>query len=229
MPQLRNETWNIAPLFGGVDVAFAVSPLLSSIDHLLPSERAAIERSVAKRRSEFGTGRRLARQLLARHGIHEYPLLSDNDRVPVWPAGMLGSIAHCDQYCFVAVLKAGRDQPIGIGVDIEPDLPIEADLWPIIATDDELSRIASHSGAVDGRMVRLLFSAKEAAYKCLFPATRVPLEFHEMEIEFDLSAGTFAPRIYSEAKIYSARARITGCFLCLENLLFSAAFLWPES
>ena len=52
----------------------------------------------------------------------------------------------------------------------------------LIATPQELRRIAD-----DPLRGRLLFAAKEAVYKAVYPLDRVFLEFHDIEVDLALS------------------------------------------
>ncbi|MDQ3204730.1 MAG: 4'-phosphopantetheinyl transferase, partial [Pseudomonadota bacterium] len=55
---------------------------------------ASIQRSVAKRQAEFLAGRVCARAaLLALEGLDFTPIIGE-DRAPVWPAHISGSITH---------------------------------------------------------------------------------------------------------------------------------------
>lgn len=123
---------------------------------LWPEEQASIRGAVPKRLAEFVAGRSCARRVLAALGHAPAALPMDADRAAVWPAGLSGSIAHAAD---LAVAVGRRGAPLG--VDIEPDAPIEANLWPVICSDHELGRLAGDTG----RRVRHIFCAKEAVFK----------------------------------------------------------------
>ena len=165
-----------------------------ALGHLLPEERALVSSAVPKRQREFATGRRTARELVASLGVAAGPLLRGADRAPAWPAGVVGSISHCDDVCAVAVARAA--DVAGVGVDVEPDLPLERALWSRLCTPGELAALAG-AGPPDepGRTVRLLFSAKEAFYKSVSATVRRVLGFQEVELQFDWAAGRFTARI----------------------------------
>ena len=139
-------------LFEDTNVSTAISSPFASVDALMPQERNFVKAAVEKRQREFATARVLARRLLADYGIRQYPLLNDDDRVPVWPEGFVGSISHCDDCCVVALLgKSGNT--ISIGIDVEPDTAIDPDLWLAhyaagrlhsISTKDSLAKAESH-------------------------------------------------------------------------------------
>ncbi|RIL05745.1 MAG: hypothetical protein DCC71_09340, partial [Proteobacteria bacterium] len=119
-------------------------------------------------------------------GAPPAPLLRDDARAPRWPAGVVGSISHCDTLCVVAVARAS--EVAGIGVDVEPDVPLEEPLWSKICTPGELDALVRPAPpAQRGHLARWIFSTKEATYKCIHPRIRLFLGFREVEIR--LGAG----------------------------------------
>jgi 4'-phosphopantetheinyl transferase EntD len=156
---------------------------------LFPSECDVVRGAVAKRRAEFAGGRTAAHACLDALGISPAPLLPGPGRAPVWPDGVVGSIAHAAGRALAAVART-RDLS-GIGIDLEPDEPVEEDLFASILTRREIATLAGEANP--GRAVRALFTAKEAVYKCLGPLTGVFLEFHGVEIERE--GETFRPRL----------------------------------
>jgi 4'-phosphopantetheinyl transferase EntD len=154
-------------------------------DALLADEAASITTSVIAARRASGAARIVARQLLARLGHAGCPLPRGASGEPIWPAGIAGSLAHDDR---VAVAAAGRQADVGaVGIDIEPAVALPPDMLALIATPRELRRIAD-----DPLRGRLLFAAKEAVYKALYPVDRVFLEFHDIEV--DLAGRTATTR-----------------------------------
>ena len=79
-------------------------------------------------------------------------------------------------------------------LDVEDDADLERDLWPEICTADELRWLDRQLAADRGRLARLFFSAKECVHKLQYPEARVDLEFHDVEVEIDLSRGRFSTR-----------------------------------
>ena len=99
---------------------------------------------------------------------------------PVWPAGVVGSLAH-DPEIAVAAVALRRDFA-ALGVDVEPAEPLPSELIDIVATLWEKRQLAE-----DPRSGRLLFAAKEAVYKAVFPLDGTFLDHHNVVV--DLSAG----------------------------------------
>jgi 4'-phosphopantetheinyl transferase EntD len=163
-------------------------------DDLLPEERVLVSRAVAKRRQEFAAGRRCARGLLAQLGHPGLPLLRNDDRSACWPEELVGSISHCAALCVVAI--AHRSSLASLGVDVEPDAALEPPLWRKICTPGEIERLLGTAPAAErGRIVRLVFSAKEATYKSVHSVVGGDLGFQDVEIAIDWVNGRFTPRL----------------------------------
>lgn len=129
----------------------------------LPGEDAP--RAVPARRAEFAAGRAAARAAMTDAGLRPAAIPMGGDRAPVWPGGVFGSITHTQG---VALAVAARAP---IGLDAEPDADLPEDLIPLVAP--------GHAP----RPARLIFAAKEAAYKCQYPLTRQLLDFDAFSIE----------------------------------------------
>jgi 4'-phosphopantetheinyl transferase EntD len=166
---------------------------------LFPAEEALLARSVDRRRREFGTARRCAREALARLGHPPAPLLRGERGMPLWPDGVVGSITHCDGYRAAVVAPAAGMRSIGI--DAEPDEPLPDGVLGAVASAaerDHVHRLLTDDPRV--RWDRLLFSAKESVYKAWFPLTRRWLDFTEAEVTIDATAGRFEARLLVDAQ-----------------------------
>jgi 4'-phosphopantetheinyl transferase EntD len=149
---------------------------------LLADEMAAFAGSVTKVRRASGSARIVARQLMSRFGhIEPQAIRKSTGGMPVWPDGIVGSLAH-DARVAVAAMAARRDF-FSVGVDVEPAEPIDPDLLAMIATPAE--RAAAPAEPTWGR---LLFSIKEAVYKAVYPLDGRFLDHHDVEVS--ISAGT---------------------------------------
>lgn len=167
-------------LFEGDVIAEEVDPE-SSLDELLPDERALVERAVEKRVREFRAGRQCAHRAMARIGQKLEPLLNDPSRAPRWPVGVVGSISHCTGLAAAVVARASSQQAIGI--DVELDSAIERKLWSSITREAEFSWLDSLAPQQAGHVAKLLFSCKESFFKLQFPITRQMLGFEAVELQ----------------------------------------------
>lgn len=178
---------------------------------LLPEERLSIGKAVESRRSEFATGRKLARQLLGECGHPNFPLLRE-DRLPCWPGGIIGSITHTRNrsgsrsLCVAAVGHASRFA--GIGIDCEPDEPVDQGIERVVCRGDEHAWVGEGVGDERGRRCRVVFSIKEAVYKAFFPRTRVFWSFQDVTVSIDLERGVYSARLPESAGVERVEGRI---------------------
>lgn len=164
-------------------IACAEAAIVADDSDLFAEERTTVQASVPRRRWDYAAGRRCARFALAELGVPPQALLSDDQRRPIWPEGIVGSITHGDGYCAAAV--AQRRLCEGLGIDVERIDSVENETWPLIATDVERVWLGSRPPADRPGFAALLFSAKEAFYKCQHPLTGEWLEFHDVEIQWE--------------------------------------------
>ncbi|MBZ5734694.1 4'-phosphopantetheinyl transferase superfamily protein [Nocardioides sp. TRM66260-LWL] len=180
---------------------------------LLPAEEAWLARAVPRRRREAATARRLAREALAALGVEDAPahaLLPGPLGAPSWPPGVVGSLAHTDRLVVAAVARS-RPGLRGVGVDVEPDEPLPPDVVPVVLSEAEQRLVADLLGPD-----RLLFCAKEAAYKAWAPdrATR-----HLDPLEVAVTAADDAGFV----AVLPDGATVTGRWTIDAGLLLAAA------
>lgn len=155
---------------------------------LYPVEIDYLAQAVAKRRTEFVTARRCARDALESLGLARPPMVPGPAGAPFWPDGTVGSITHCDGYRAAAV--AFDSDVSALGIDAEPHEQLPAGVLDIVASDLEVEHIDRLSSTrPDIAWDRLLFSAKESVYKTWFPLSRTWLDFEEAEITMSESGG----------------------------------------
>ncbi|AKU98457.1 4'-phosphopantetheinyl transferase entD [Labilithrix luteola] len=174
-------------------------------DQLFPEEVGYLKNAVPERRAEFGTARVCARKALAEMGFAPTALVPTDDRAPVWPAGVVGSIAHTRDYCAVVV---HRSPPMrAVGVDAEIVRRLEPSTIELIATPAERARMYALGDVLTDDLPILLFSAKEAYYKCQYPLSKTMLDFQDVEI-----------RLAPAARRFEARARKPSLPECVKRL-----------
>jgi 4'-phosphopantetheinyl transferase EntD len=142
---------------------------------LLKEEAPALAASVVKVRRASGAARIVARQLLTQLGYANCALPKGPAGAPVWPAGIVGSLAHDSR---VAVAAVGMRADVGaLGIDVEPAECLPSELLDLVATPQERLNLGD-----DVYRGRLLFVAKEAVYKAVHPLDQTFLEHHDVEI-----------------------------------------------
>jgi 4'-phosphopantetheinyl transferase EntD len=103
------------------------------------------------------------------------------DRTPIWPNGVVGSITHSGEFAAAAVAWAA--DIAGIGIDSEQIIdPAAARDIAAVCMVDEAALFAAGDGGSFCEFCTMVFSAKEAVFKCLFPLTRKFLEFSDVRI-----------------------------------------------
>lgn len=148
---------------------------------LLPAEARYLGRAVPKRVREFAAGRLCARRALAEFGIVDFPVERADDRQPIWPDSMVGSITHTAGFCAAVVAARRRTHALGLDSEVVGDVNVE--IWPSICVPIETAWVRSLPASEQAAAVALIFSAKEAFYKCQYPVVHERLNFHDVSVE----------------------------------------------
>lgn len=156
----------------------------------------------AKRRREtFCNGRRAAFKALRKVGFLAQPSVTADidsidpesiseeqllrivgrnaDRSPHWPVGFVGSISHSAHWILAAAARLCHYQSIGIDTEVIVTKQVAESLRPDIGAPDEWQLIED-LGIEQASAFTLLFSAKEAFYKCWYPLQKSFLDFLEV-------------------------------------------------
>ena len=171
---------------------------------LFPEEEEVVAKAVDKRRREFTTARACARAALAKLGLPAVPIVPGPRGAPQWPAGVVGSITHCDGYRACAV---ARDSDIvTIGLDAEPHDKLPDGVLDAVSLAPERARLAELSAAVPGMYWdRMLFCVKESVYKAWFPLTGRWLGFEDACVDFNPDAKSFSARLLVPGPVVNGR------------------------
>jgi 4'-phosphopantetheinyl transferase EntD len=193
-------------------------------DKLFDEEEQQVARAVDKRRREFTTARACARRALGALDIPPVAIETGDKGAPKWPAGVVGSITHCDGYRAAAV---ARDTNVTtIGIDAEPHGVLPEGVLDAIARPEELEILPGLNTSVpDVHWDRLLFSAKESIYKAWFPLAHRWLGFEDAIVIPDRDGG-FTARIQVEAPP-PLGGELRGRWLVRDGLVVTALTLLP--
>ncbi|MBK5000633.1 4'-phosphopantetheinyl transferase superfamily protein [Pseudomonas sp. S31] len=186
------------PVPGAVLVSCAFDPANLAADDfqragITPS--ASLQRSVAKRQAEYLAGRICARAALQRLDGRDYVPGTHEDRSPIWPAGIHGSITHGKGWA--AAVVAAQSDCRGLGLDQEAlldDARAER-LQGEILTPAEIERLDQRR---TGLAVTLTFSLKESLFKALYPITRQRFYFEHAEVLEWTAAGLARLRLLTD-------------------------------
>ncbi|ANF87840.1 4'-phosphopantetheinyl transferase [Pseudomonas antarctica] len=189
------------PLPGTVFLSTRFDPALLIADDFQRSAvppPASIQRSVAKRQAEFLAGRVCARAaLLQLDQLDCVPAIGE-DRAPVWPGHISGSITHSTGHA--AAIVAHKAQWRGLGMDLENVLTLERAerLAGEILTADELQRMAALPREQIALLVTLTFSVKESLFKALYPIVQKRFYFEHAEVLEWSAAGYVRLRLLTD-------------------------------
>jgi 4'-phosphopantetheinyl transferase EntD len=214
-----------ADLFPAGVVALDAPPA-DLVDALRAEERSVVERAVERRRFEYATARFLARSAMERLGVPAAAVVPGADRAPIWPDAIVGSITHTDGLCAVAVARAGAI--VSIGFDVEPDSPVADALVARICRPEEIAAIDALAAGDERErlaLARLVFSAKEAFYKCQYARSRAWLGFQDASVTLDLPAGRFVATPRRDAGPFAAGTPFEGRLARRDALLATAVVL----
>jgi 4'-phosphopantetheinyl transferase EntD len=163
---------------------------------LYPAEETHLGPHAAQRRRFFfALGRAAARDALAELGVAPVAIGRGPAGEPVWPDGIVGAISHTGD---LAVAIVGwRSDYAGLGVDLEQLSPgLSARAARLVCTPAEMAWVGEAGGTSRGTM---LFSAKEAVFKALFPIERIWLGFGDAELEWQAERCAFDARLLKAA------------------------------
>ncbi|AXI45924.1 phosphopantetheinyl transferase [Sulfitobacter sp. SK012] len=188
-----------------------------------PSEAPALEGAVPRRKAEFYAGRAAARAAMVQLGLPPLPVPSDLDRSPIWPTGLVGTISHSVTAC-VAVIGAST-QWSSLGVDLEEDTPLAADLMDVVCGQAELTWLDEQPAAERGLMAKLIFCAKEATYKTQYPLTGAVFGFDHLEVTINRAETEFSACFLAPAGEFVAGDVLAGRFAHAAGMLVTGVAL----
>ena len=188
-------------------VAVATADPMAVAQIAWPGE--TLPNAVLTRQREFAAGRSAARAALHQLGHPATALPMGPDRAPIWPPGLTGSITHSATLCLVAVTHTANL----VGVDLEPATPLSPDLWDVVLRPEEQAVLAGNPNAPF--LAKLIFSAKEAAYKAQYARSRTLLDFDALQIVF--AENTFTARFTQNVPGYAIGATLIGRATTIQN------------
>jgi len=149
---------------------------------LSTAEAEHVRHAKPKRAREFAAGRLCARRVLEQLDHSGWDLLVNEDRTPCWPPGIVGSISHTAGFC--GAVAGEKTLFEAIGFDVEIASRVSSDLYGQFCTAEELTQLSALPRHLADLKATLLFSAKEAFYKCQYPVTEQWLDFADIAVVF---------------------------------------------
>jgi 4'-phosphopantetheinyl transferase EntD len=188
---------------------------------LLKEEADDLGDAVLARKTEFAAGRTCARTALEFLGFAATPLLRGSSREPLWPAGVVGSITHCEGYCAAAVARC--EDLLSLGIDAEENKLLPGGIIETVAREEELHWLQSilFSGLY---LDRLLFSIKESVYKTCYPLTKSWIGFEDVRVAIDLANCTFQAQLLQKSPLICRLgiSSLAGQYLVSDGYILTA-------
>jgi enterobactin synthetase component D len=146
-------------------------------------------RATPRRRRQFLLGRLAARIALRRAGCRQPPPILRGPRgEPLQPRAWLVSITHSGD--LAAAIAAHHHRCKGLGIDLErSSRRLSLDVSRTVGLPEERTWIGNGPGAP--RRLLMLFTAKEALYKALYPRDRMFLGFRDVRLQWQESEHRF--------------------------------------
>ena len=194
---------------------------------ILPEEEIFLKTlSSTKRKIEFSQGRSCAHQALAKFKLEAQPIPRNAEtREPCWPESVRGSITHSGKYVAVAVGMA--DDFSGIGIDLESlSSKVDFNISRHVCVEQELEWLKTLAPEKANQVLRIIFSAKESIFKCLFPISKTHLYFKDATVELDEDNAEFTFALSRECSgITKVGFRHRGNFSIIDKMLLTAIYI----
>lgn len=143
-------------------------------------EETLIEHALEKRKKEFRAGRNSAHLAMRRLGLKAVPIMRGQHREPLWPEGIVGSLSHTENYCVAVCSRLNAGIRL-LGVDVERNLPLGDGLDSYVHSESEWALLESLGDLPQ----RIIFSAKESIFKCMYPLLGRYFGFRDVELSLD--------------------------------------------
>jgi enterobactin synthetase component D len=181
-----------------------------------------------KRRRDYLAGRYCAREALRALApeLAESTIETGGGREPLWPDGFVGSITHTDGFASAAVAKSSDLAAVGIDSERKREVGAMARLERHILTSAETALLRA-TGLPAALGTVLVFSAKEAVFKCLYPAVRQLWGHDEVQVTcLDVTRGTFSAHGASTRAAGAWPTRgVEGRFVIHDGCVHTSAFV----
>ena len=137
-----------------------------------------------RKQANWIAGRAAARLALKKLGLEDSASVLRGDLgEPIWPDGFSGSITHCYPWS-IAVAAKSSSQSVAVGIDLESSHRMRradpAAIVDLICREPEREWV--QSGGDLAERLTIVFSAKEALYKSLYPICKRYIDFTEVEL-----------------------------------------------
>jgi enterobactin synthetase component D len=152
------------------------------------------------------------------------PIGREASGAPRWPAGWIGSIAHTDGECVAACARTTDLALLGVDCERRLDDVVAREVVRQVAPECGEGDAGFGTGLSMATTVSLVFSAKEALYKALYPGVGVFFGFEAAEcVAIDAEAGRLTLRLRDPLPGgFAAGDSFALSYVCTEELVLTA-------
>jgi enterobactin synthetase component D len=195
--------------------------------------RVAVPESLSaaapRRLASFLAGRVAGTEALraAGHAAPVPPIGRDASGAPRWPAGWIGSIAHTDGECVAASARTTDLALLGVDCERRLDDEVAHEVVRQVAPECREGGPSVGTGLSFATTVSLVFSAKEALYKALYPSVGSFFGFEAAEcVAIDAEAGRLTLRLRDPLPGgFAAGDSFALSYVCWDELVLTALAL----
>ncbi len=131
---------------------------------------ANLRYAIKKRQIEFLCGRLCAKSCMESLGYQNPPIIpAGEDRAPIWPRDLVGSISHTDRLATAVVGPASQIDSVGIDIERVMEEATPQMIKHICCDIDELDELQDLQKISREEALTLIFSGKESLYKAVYP------------------------------------------------------------
>ncbi|WP_299496205.1 4'-phosphopantetheinyl transferase superfamily protein [uncultured Shewanella sp.] len=160
------------------DINLFTPELFNTHQIQLPSK---LNKAVPKRKAEYLAGRVLAKHCFAELNLPYQDIINAEDRSPIWPKNVIGSISHSNETAACAITTSKSIQALGIDLEYDINLKSCEDIYKSIINSSEETLLRA-TDLPFNQAVTLAFSAKESIYKALYPLIKKFFNFDAVSI-----------------------------------------------
>lgn len=143
---------------------------------------SSLKSSVKKRQAEFLAGRLVAKKALMDMGIHNFDVNIGENRQPIWPENILGTITHTHNLAICALVRSEDYSCLGVDTENILNSKTAGEISKNILTEREAKLLSNALGISQVCICTLAFSAKESLFKALYRRVNEYFDFLDVEI-----------------------------------------------
>ena len=198
----------------GSDLAVGTIPI-GAAEPPHPDEEEPMVRMRAGRRAEFLAGRTAVRQALRALALPPLGIPMGPDRAPIWPKGVIGSIAHDERDAVAVVGHVSKH--LCLGIDLEPAAPLPPDVSREVLTRGEPNGPGCESRAV--------FAVKETVFKAVYPLIGTIWPYTAVTVQLMQIDETYEATLNRPAGPFPAGTVVQGPILIRQGVILAGLAL----